>query len=119
MNRDQHALIGCICSLGILFLLRCQPSELLFFLVLISALAGSSLPDKLEPPVHWTHRARWHSRRMFKRTGFVSAAIFLFTFILISYGFGATVMFIPMSFSFSYFLHLLADSRTPMGLPEV
>lgn len=118
MNRTQHMIIGWVCSLIVLFALTTQPSGMAFMTVSFSAMAGSAFPDRLEPPVHWTHRKKWHSRKMFRITGLISAVFFMFTFMLISYGFTASVMFIPMSFSFSYFLHLLTDSGTPMGLPD-
>ena len=71
---------------------------------------GSVFPDRIEPPLHWTHRSTFHSKRALAYSWklFVIMAIIALLF---------SPFFYISCFFLGYTLHLLADSTTKMGLP--
>ena len=73
-------------------------------------LIGGALPDILEPAHHYTHRKKFHSRRMLK---------FLYIILPIALIFGLFVNWVLFIFylSIGYMGHLWLDASTPMGLP--
>ena len=71
---------------------------------------GVVFPDILEPPIHWTHRKKFHSKRCLKiislfLIGLASMSLIFNWFIYIFF------------FIVGYIIHLLGDSTTPVGLP--
>jgi Predicted membrane-bound metal-dependent hydrolase (DUF457). len=76
-----------------------------------AAALGSVLPDQIEPATHWTHRAKFHSKKALKFT----IQIFGITAFI---GLFSSIFFYIASFFLGYLLHLLVDSTTKMGLPS-
>ena len=119
MNRQAHLSIGMM-----LFLVYGWGEGLLHqtdgsFLVygMIATLAGSLVPDILEPPTSASHRGICHSRRALKCT------IVLFLISALPVLFASDIPRLPLIFSASYFFlgyagHLLADTLTRAGLPR-
>lgn len=94
----------------------------------IGAGIGSALPDIVEPAYHYTHRSVFHSRKVLNYSeigffitalfGFLMGVIYLFSnsnpfYYLFSYSYLISCFFL------GYMVHLMADSTTKMGLPEV
>lgn len=81
-------------------------------LTTIGAYVGSTLPDRLEPADHPNHRKFFHSW-------------FIFVFLLATlYALSKCIknkFFFPLVLGtiLGYNTHLLADSRTPKGLPLI
>jgi len=76
---------------------------------IIAVVFGALLPDMLEPAVDYTHRKFFHS--------------WLFLIVVIVAGFvlklfGGFVGSLIALACLGYAVHLLMDSRTPMGLPD-
>ncbi len=72
---------------------------------------GAALPDILDPPTGWRHRAKAHSTTrcgwmlMYTAAGSILSCVHV-----------AAIPF--TAFCIGYLSHLLADSTTPAGLPE-
>lgn len=121
MNSAQHFIIGMIGSFLVVALFlgweRALGNTEAMLAIIIGGFAGL-LPDFLEPAKHWTHRKFWHSQRVMKKVGMVSAVTFAFVMLQFLLGFGVGFTFIVFAVPFSYFLHLAADMTTPAGLPK-
>jgi uncharacterized membrane protein len=72
---------------------------------------GSVIPDQLEPASHWTHRGKFHS----KKTLGIAGKVFAVTAIIALF---TPIFYYISCFFLGYMFHLLADSMTPVGLPE-
>lgn len=123
MNRREHFIIGLV----VFFVYNFINSFLIDSVInpifgitntsmwLIGAIAvtlGSVIPDEIEPATHWTHRGTFHSKKTLNLTmklfG-VTAAFSLFY----------SPIFYVASFFLGYSFHLLADSMTKVGLPDI
>jgi len=117
MRRGVHLAIGLLafCSYAYLgHFLQEIPRGMLVF-GLFAALAGSVLPDLLEPPISSRHRGFFHSTTVLKG----AAGVFCGTALLwLLPGVSQkTVPFVLSALALGYLLHLAADSVTPRGLP--
>ncbi len=101
MDRHEHVTIG----------------VLAFIFGLITVAVGSITPDILEPATSWKHRGKCHSKRALKYILEISivAVILGYVFIILA---DLSIFYIVSGFFLGYSLHLLADSTTPMGLPD-
>jgi membrane-bound metal-dependent hydrolase YbcI (DUF457 family) len=122
MNNREHVFIGIIIFFVYNFFNNTIINAILHPLIGISintmwlygvilAVIGSGIPDILEPAKHWTHRAKFHSKKSLR----LSIELFSITAII--------GLFFPISYYLSclflgYMFHLIADSITPAGLPE-
>ena len=122
MNHGEHVLIGSVagtvtfvifCAVGIIEHNSMGAYVPDFVLVQIGSFVGSVLPDKIEPPKHWTHRGFFHSKRLLIRLlicWFVGLIVLACTYspllVLLLFGIGG------------YIFHLFADSTTRRGLPS-
>jgi hypothetical protein len=118
MNRRVHLIIGIV-----LFLVYAHGTGLfyrtagtLFVFGILAVVAGSLLPDILEPATGARHRSICHGWRALGFTGMA----FLLTAIPVL--FSPVVPHLPLVFPISCFFlgyaaHLLADSLTRTGLP--
>jgi membrane-bound metal-dependent hydrolase YbcI (DUF457 family) len=113
MNRPQHLTVCTLAFIGyglfVNFLVKISINNITYAFLL--AIVGTLLPDFIERPTHWDHRGFFHSKRALKWVG----EILLITALL---GLIFYQVFIASGFFFGYFMHLLADSTTPRGLPE-
>jgi hypothetical protein len=75
------------------------------------AVIGSTFPDIIEPAKDWTHRDKFHSKKMLRSF----AGIFIVTAII---GLFSPIFYYVSCFPLGYMFHLLADSMTKAGLPE-
>ena len=118
MNRKVHSAIGIILFLAYAYLAGILQTGTRLDVVdgILGVLAGSLLPDILEPPTSGRHRSIFHSWRALK----VVAVMLLFTSVMVLLPpdtpplppvFGASCFFL------GYLAHLLADSLTRAGLP--
>jgi membrane-bound metal-dependent hydrolase YbcI (DUF457 family) len=110
-NRGTHIGIG----IGLVILLSYVLNNYLRLtnidsFALLGVLLGSIIPDILDPPTSYKHRRFFHSKRVRKYMGYVSIGVVL---VIITPLLNAVTFF-----CLGYFLHLMADSTTPMGLPE-
>ncbi|WP_292371131.1 metal-dependent hydrolase [Methanoregula sp. UBA64] len=117
MRRGVHLAIGLLafCSYAYLghFLQEIPRGTLVFGL--FAALAGSVLPDLLEPATSSRHRGFFHSKTVLKGAG---AAFFGLALLwLLPEVPQKTVAFVLSALALGYLLHLAADSITPRGLP--
>ena len=118
MNRQGHLAIGIV-----LFLVYAHGAGLfyhatggLFVFGLLAVIAGSLLPDILEPATGARHRGICHGKRAL---GFAVLAFFL-TAIPVLFSAGVSrlsLVFTVSCFFLGYASHLLADSFTRAGLP--
>jgi membrane-bound metal-dependent hydrolase YbcI (DUF457 family) len=118
MNRQVHLVIGIVLFLvyahGAGLFYRAAGTLLVFGI--LAVVAGSLLPDILEPATGARHRGICHGRRAL---GFAGMAFFLTAIPVL---FSPTVprlslVFTVSSFFLGYASHLLADSLTRAGLP--
>jgi hypothetical protein len=77
----------------------------------VLAVIGSLMPDIIEPALHWSHRSKFHSKKILKFFG----GVFSITAII---GLFSPVFFLISCFFVGYVFHLIADSLTEVGLPE-
>lgn len=118
MNRQAHLIIGMMLFLGYGYgagLLH-QAQGSLVVGGMLATLAGSLVPDILEPPISARHRGIFHSRRALK----CAAVLFLVSALPVLLT--SDIPRLPLIFSASCFFlgyagHLLADSLTRAGLP--
>ena len=112
MNRRWHLIICTFAFAGYAILVNSLVKISLenIAIAFILALIGAILPDILEPPTGPRHRGSFHSTEALKWV----VIILLITALigLLSYQF-----YIASGFFLGYFVHLLADSITPAGLP--
>ncbi len=119
MNSTQHIFIGAAGTYLIYILLATLfRDSVLIVVALFVSMFGSVLPDNLEPAVHYTHRKKYHSWGTLKYVAAISALLLSLTLVSLIMLFESTLIFCVFAFFFSYMLHLLADSTTPMGLPR-
>ena len=120
MRGEQHAIIGALGTYLVMFVLggfQFMPATDVFIYAIAAAVLGSLLPDILEPAKHWTHRKNLHSYDTMVLLGKATGIIFIPTAIL-SVVFGFNYLIPVFAVPFGYFLHLVADSTTKMGLPR-
>ena len=113
MNRDQHIAIGLVAFAVYVILLNYLKPVQLDSVVYggIAAVVSSVLPDWIEPARSWKHRAFGHSKRVLRW----SLMLFLLSTILtLLYPYGLVISGALLG----YASHLLADSTTPVGLPD-
>lgn len=112
MNRRWHLITCTIAFAGYAILVNSIVKISLQNIVIsfILALIGVILPDILEPPTDPRHRGSFHSKEAFKWVGMILLITALIG--LLSYQF-----YMASGFFLGYFVHLLADSITPAGLP--
>ena len=113
MNREAHLIIGVFTSIFLAFGIDTVIYHVIASLpfAFLGSAIGSAAPDVLEPAKHWTHRKFWHSKRMLRNSVYGMLILILPSFLL-------PILWLGFYFFFGYFLHLLADSLTKMGLPE-
>ncbi len=119
MNSPAHALIGTFAFLGYSHWLGTASgsSTLSTGWGFIALVAGSVIPDIIEPATSWRHRSLFHSFRalftiiiLFIATGLLALVTAFFS--------DFSAFFLLSCFFLGYVFHLLADSVTPMGLPR-
>ncbi len=122
MNNREHVFIGIIIFFVYNFFNNTIINAILHPLVGISigtmwlygvilSVIGSGMPDVIEPAYNWTHRSRFHSKKILR----FSAGIFSITAII---GLFIPGIFYISCFFLGYMFHLLADSLTKVGLPD-
>jgi hypothetical protein len=120
MRKGAHLIIGVLAFFGyayLLSLIRETISES-FLVGLFAVVAGSLMPDILEPPTSWRHRGLFHSKRALKcmvGTFGITATISVLPSPLMPH---ASIVFGLSCLALGYLFHLLADSTTKRGLPE-
>lgn len=118
MNKQEHLAIGIIAFFLYYFIISFIKSSNNFIAyAFIAIILGSIIPDVLEPPTSWMHRASGHSKRALKLTAkifAVTAIIGLFAFFFYLF----SIFYVISNFFLGYALHLLADSTTKVGLPD-
>ena len=82
----------------------------------IAVVAGSLVPDILEPATSYRHRRLFHSVRALFVVSILFAASALVA-LGIAFFSDFSAFYIVSCFFLGYMFHLLADSVTPMGLP--
>lgn len=115
MNKEEHFIIG-IFSFIFYFLIinlviLSAPGKDIISLGILSTIAGSIIPDILEPPKHWTHRNKYHSKTYMKKATKLFIALTVIAILV-------PVFMIMSGFFLGYITHLLADSTTTVGLPK-
>jgi membrane-bound metal-dependent hydrolase YbcI (DUF457 family) len=119
MNREEHVVIGivffAVYTYFIFSLIKLSTNTIVFGA--IAVVLGSIIPDVLEPATNWMHRGLGHSKRALKFTAElfgITALIGLITVIIPIF----FISYVISSFFLGYVAHLLADSTTPVGLPD-
>jgi len=113
MNKNQHIVIGTIIFVLYLiffFLMHPIDSQVIVFSY-VALLAGSIIPDVVEPASDWKHRGFGHSKRVLKKMALV---FFVCSLIAIVFQYSLIVS----SFLLGYIVHLLADATTKVGLMD-
>ena len=114
-NRSTHLVVGTTAGVAAYFITKLIPDEPFTFKGLTgSALAVAFfglLPDLIEPAIHPNHRAFAHS---FTMSGMLLGSN-LITWKSPNFPIG--VKFMITICSSAYLSHLMADARTPKGLP--
>ena len=111
MDRTAHLIIGGVVAFLISYAISGFSPGPILAVAIIGSMIGSLAPDLIEPARHYTHRDFFHSKRILK---------YLIVPLLISF----PIMFFVPIFEWIFFIfigyemHLLADSTTPMGLPD-
>ena len=111
MDRSAHMVIGGVVAVLIAYAISGFSFGPTLAVAIFGSLIGSLAPDVIEPAGHYTHRDFFHSKKILK---------YLVAPLLISF----PVMFFVPIFEWVFFcligyeMHLLADSTTPMGLPD-
>jgi hypothetical protein len=114
-RRRDHASIAFIILLIIVLIFGFKLiSNWTFLKVWFCFLIGSLAPDYIEPAHHFTHRHFFHSKYLLK-----ILSIFIIPFGIICIIFKSIILFSIFSFVLGYIGHLLLDSMTKMGLPEL
>ena len=112
MRTATHAFTaGLVAFVIAVFFVEFELTTGLFFwpYVGLAYLAGI-LPDRIEPPTSWQHRAKWHSERC------LQAMLIL---LIVGWAVGMlTGYFFLMFFALGYVIHLVEDATTPVGLPR-
>lgn len=119
MNRVGHltiGVLGVIVVIGIVTGFTFNMESDILAYVLVASAIGSILPDTIEPARHWSHRKAWHSKRAFDLTGKVSGIAFLIALVP-TFFIEVSLLYIVFALPFGYFLHLLTDSGSYVGLP--
>jgi membrane-bound metal-dependent hydrolase YbcI (DUF457 family) len=119
MNRHEHVTRGILAflayNLPLYFIADKIPNGFIFGLLAVAV--GSITPDILEPATSWKHRGHCHSKRALKYVFIIGAITALLGYIsIISTYF--PIIYVISGFFLGYLFHLLADSITPMGLPD-
>ena len=119
MNRHEHVTIGIfafiVCSIPLYLVTDQIPGGIIFGLLAVAV--GSITPDLLEPARSWKHRGKYHSKRALKYILKISMVAVILGYISIILA-NSPMLYILSGFFLGYSLHLLADSTTPMGLPD-
>jgi membrane-bound metal-dependent hydrolase YbcI (DUF457 family) len=113
MNRQIHAISGVFaaCIVSVLLIPIERLDFYFFWLYLGLAYLGAILPDIIEPPTSYLHRAFFHS------WGFLVLMLLVLALgFVIGYDYGYFFLFF---FALGYVIHLLEDATTPMGLPRL
>lgn len=112
MNRKEHLVIWTFALVGYAYLVNLfmKVSLVVWAFTFALGLIGTLMPDSLEPATGMGHRGSFHSTLTLKWVGL----IFLVTFLM---GFLFHWSYAVSGFFLGYFIHLLADSTTPAGLP--
>jgi membrane-bound metal-dependent hydrolase YbcI (DUF457 family) len=111
MDRGAHLIIGGVVAFLIAYAINGFSLGPFLAGAIFGSIIGSLAPDIIEPAGHYTHRDFFHSKRILK---------YLVIPLLISF----PIMFFVPVFDWVFFsligyeMHLLADSTTPMGLPD-
>lgn len=121
MNRRDHILIGIAFSLPFILLqyyfgfLGITQEQIVRQGVyyLGASIFGSVTPDVMEPATDYKHRKAFHQKGLLKALLIPIAIYGVASFTYLSYL--ASYVFY---FVLGYWLHLIADSRTKMGLPS-
>ena len=119
MRKGVHLLLGILVFFVYTYLLSLVRDTSAQFIVIgfFAAMAGSILPDILEPPTSSRHRKIFHSKRALKGTAL---------FFCVAAGVSMVPLLPPLPTALSvfscgtlgYLSHLLADATTKRGLPE-
>ena len=84
---------------------------------LVAVVAGSVMPDILEPAITRRHRGMCHSRGALILMVFLFGVTALTTTVSLSFA-RLPALYSASCFFLGYVCHLLADSLTPAGLPR-
>ena len=111
MKRQEHILIGLIAAGLISFLIDGFTFGPSLGYAIVGGVIGSLLPDRIEPPNHYTHRDFFHSVRLMRILGAIMIVSLPISFFI-------TEIWLIFYGIIGYEMHLLADGTTPMGLPD-
>lgn len=118
MRRSGHLLIGTAAFVLYQLALEAACPAVLYpgFVGLFAAAAGAVFPDILEPGTGIHHRGICHSRRTLRLVSvlFLGAAAISLVALPVPH---RIIVYLASCFFLGYASHLLADSRTRMGLP--
>ncbi|MDD4253535.1 MAG: hypothetical protein PHT74_10390 [Methanoculleus horonobensis] len=119
MNRQEHVTIGLFAFIAYSFPLYLITDKIPngFIFGLFAVAIGSIIPDILEPATSWKHRGKYHSKRALKYILTISTIAAILGYISIIFA-TSPILYIASGLFLGYSLHLLADSITPMGLPD-
>jgi membrane-bound metal-dependent hydrolase YbcI (DUF457 family) len=119
MRSRTHLMIGFLAFLtyGYLLHIMNKSAVIPWIFGLVAVVAGSVMPDILEPAITRRHRGMCHS------LGALILMTFLFgvtalTGIVSLFIANSPVLYLVSCFFLGYVFHLLADSLTPAGLPR-
>ncbi|MHA1222770.1 MAG: hypothetical protein ACTSP3_05850 [Candidatus Heimdallarchaeaceae archaeon] len=118
-NREDHIRTGLMIGGPTIFFLLFFSENILSAILqgllgLMFLILGSILPDIIEPPTDRFHRATFHSYYTLGITGVIGLISLVLIFVL-----GSNIItIIIIALSLGYFIHLVLDSQTKMGLPE-
>ena len=109
MNREGHFWTSIFSCLG-LFLIMYKLDSKEFLIYSLPAYATTFIPDLLDTPGNWNHRAYFHSKRFFKLL-----IVFLVIFLVLAV-IKSKVYFFGVFGVAGTILHLIVDSLSWKGL---
>ena len=119
MRSRTHILIGFISFLGYLYFIGIinKSASVPWIYGLVAVVAGSIIPDILEPAINSKHRGKCHSKGALKIMAFLFGITAFIAMIILFFS-NFSIIYVASCFFLGYVLHLLADSITPAGLPS-
>jgi len=119
MNKQDHLFIGAMAFVAFSLIMEWlnKTANFPWIIGLIVVSIGSIAPDFIEPATNWRHRGIFHGMG----TLILIIPLFCLTSLITligSFFFDFTLFYYASCFLLGYLFHLLADSRTRMGLPN-
>jgi membrane-bound metal-dependent hydrolase YbcI (DUF457 family) len=118
MRSRTHILIGFLAFVAYSYLIYTvnRSAVVPWIFGLVAVVAGSVMPDILEPAITRRHRGMCHSRGALILMVFLFGVTALTTFVSL-FSAHLPALYNASCFFLGYLFHLLADSLTPAGLP--